>query len=355
MDWSVVLDFARTSWARAKQFTDTYPEIAVAGLVLAGLLALWMVFVLIRSLFRSFAAMRRAARSASIRKSGEVGARILIARGRNGRQRALCRFMTDALDQHLKKFMFGGPFQVLTFPDAVGGVARAEALLARTEADLIIWADTPKGLPKGKHGAVCISSRSTNPSEPARASQTLVMPRKRSEWSQALSKGMAYAVAKQYRPALGRPQDFRAERLMPVVEILLQIMEQKPKADPRLMAEIVDDTSSGALQMAVSGEVDWLDRAVEFTRTTLDGINRGVAPDRWIAAKVNLGRALRLRAERRFDPVVLREATAHLQEALEALRSESRFRLAESAAQAIADAQKLLSGRRKFSITGGGV
>jgi hypothetical protein len=259
--------------------------------------------------------------------------------------------MSQALDQHLKKFMFGGPYQLLPYPDTVGGAARAATLLQRTEADLIIWADTPKGT----RGAVCIASRSTNPSEPARASQVLTMPRKRSEWTEALSRAMAYAVAKQYRPALGRPQDFRAERLMPVVEILLAILQQKPKADPRLLAEIVDDTSSGALQMAASGEVDWLDRAVEFTRTTLDTISRSAAPDRWISAKVNLGRALRLRAERRFDPVVLREATAHLQEALEALRSESRFRLAESAAQAIADAQKLLSGRRKFSITGGGV
>ena len=51
----------------------------------------------------------------------------------------------------------------------------------------------------------------------------------------------------------------------------------------------------------------------------------------------------------------LREGIAHLTEALEALRSEPRLKLAESAAQAIGEAQKLLGTRRKFSISGGGL
>jgi hypothetical protein len=53
--------------------------------------------------------------------------------------------------------------------------------------------------------------------------------------------------------------------------------------------------------------------------------------------------------------VMLREGIAHLTEALEALRSEPRLKLAESAAQAIGEAQKLLGTRRKFSISGGGI
>ena len=88
---------------------------------------------------------------------------------------------------------------------------------------------------------------------------------------------------------------------------------------------------------------------------TLGEINRSAAPDRWIAANITLGRALRLKAEKRFDPVMLREGIAYLTEALEALRSEPRLKLAESAAQAIGEAQKLLGARRKFSISGGGI
>ena len=52
---------------------------------------------------------------------------------------------------------------------------------------------------------------------------------------------------------------------------------------------------------------------------------------------------------------MLREGIAYLTEALEALRSEPRLKLAECAAQAIGEAQKLLGTRRKFSISGGGI
>ena len=48
-------------------------------------------------------------------------------------------------------------------------------------------------------------------------------------------------------------------------------------------------------------------------------------------------------------------AAGRRKEALEALRSEPRLKLAESAAQAIGEAQKLLGTRRKFSISGGGI
>jgi hypothetical protein len=183
----------------------------------------------------------------------------------------------------------------------------------------------------------------------------LAMPKERSAWSEPLSRAMAYAAARQFRPALGRPQDFRAERLQPVVELLLSILDKKPKADPRLLAELADDASSGALQLAFAGDDTWIDRAVDIARATLAEINRSAAPDRWIAANITLGRALRLKAEKRFDPVMLREGIACLTDALEALRSEPRLKLAESAAQAIGEAQTLLGTRRKFSISGGGL
>ena len=93
---------------------------------------------------------------------------------------------------------------------------------------------------------------------------------------------------------------------------------------------MVDDASAGALQLAFSGDDTWIDRSVDIARSTLSEINRSAAPDRWIAANITLGRALRLKAEKRFDPVMLREGIAHLTEALEALRSEPRLKLAES-------------------------
>ena len=97
------------------------------------------------------------------------------------------------------------------------------------------------------------------------------------------------------------------------------------------------------------------DNARAIKDHTLANLDRTKAPDRWVNAKIALGRALRLRADQKFDPLILREAVDHLQEAMDALRGEPRLRLAEAAAQAIADSKRLLSGQRKFSITGGGI
>lgn len=350
MDFSSIIQAVQNWWGQAEAFIISSPEIAGVGLAIAAgfvvALGLLLGFVVLRSLKGA----TRSVRAASIRRLEAPGARIVVVDGRRGRPRMISAFMSSALERYLKEFMFGGPFRLNAFPGGIEGDQAALALMKRSEADLLIWTESSKGT----KGVVRILSRPANYEAP-RPPVTFVMPKDRNQWTLGLEQAMAYAAAKSYRPALGRPQDFRSERLQPVVELLLAILNEKPPADPRLLNELVDDATAGALQLASTGEPGWLERAVEISRQTLDSINRADSPDRWVAAKINLGRVLRLRAEKQFDPVVLRESITHLQEALEALRAEHRFKLAESAAAAIAEAQRLLSGRRKFSITGGGI
>jgi hypothetical protein len=327
------------------------PELAGVGLALGIGAAVSLLALALAGLVRIGMAVRRTLLAAAVKRHSDVGARILVVRGMLSRQRAVASFLRRAIDAHLRDYMFGGPFKVINYPGGLEGDERAEKLLKRTEADLVLWAEAPAG---GRLQAR-ILSRPSNTFEQQRPVMTLAMPKERSAWGPPLLRAMAYAAAKQFRPALGRPQDFRSERLQPVVESLLGILNQKPRADPKLLAEMVDDAASGALQLALAGDEAWLDRAVDIARATLADINRSASPDRWIAANITLGRALRLKAEKQFDPVMLREGIDHLTEALEALRSEPRFKLAESAAQAISDAQRLLGTRRKFSITGGGL
>jgi len=345
------------AWASVEAALMGSPSLAGIGLLLAAGAGLAMAVLAVAGLVRLLLAMRRGSIANRIRKENEIGARIVVVRGGPGRKRAIASFLHKAVDTHLKDYMFGGPFRVMTYPGSLEGDARAQQLLARTEADVILWAEAPRGAGSadGTKGSARILARPTNAFEAAREPVTLAMPKERNLWNDGLSRAMAYAAAKQFRPALGRPQDFRAERLQPVVESVLSILAQKPKADQALLAEMVDDSSAGALQLAFAGDDAWIDKSVEIARSTLGEINRSAAPDRWIAANITLGRALRLKAEKRFDPVMLREGIAHLTEALEALRSEPRLKLAESAAQAIGEAQKLLGTRRKFSISGGGV
>jgi hypothetical protein len=352
MDFNGLLQQLSAAWDRAETMLVASPELAGVGLALALGAGAAVAFLVLASIFRLGAAARRAALASAVKRDNEVGARILIVNGGGGKQRAVSAFLRRAVDEHLKDYMFGGPFRVVAYPGGLEGDARAEKLMKRTEADLILWAEAPRGV-KGGHARIL--SRPTTTFEAPRPPWTLAMPKERGAWSEALSRAMAYAAAKAFRPALGRPQDFRPERLQPVVESLLSILGQRPKADPKLLAEMVDDASAGALQLAFAGNDSWLDRSVDIARGTLAEINRSAAPDRWIAANITLGRALRLKAEKRFDPVMLREGMSYLTEALEALRSEPRFKLAESAAQAIGEAQKLLGTRRKFSISGGGL
>ena len=338
-------------WASLETAMAGSPTLAGVGMTLALGAALVVAVLLLVGLVRLFVGMRRGALAARVRRSDDVGARVLVVRGGKGRRKTISTFLGKAVESHLKDYMFGGPFRVITYPGNLEGDERAHKLMARTEADLILWAEAPKG----SRGVARMLARPSNTFDPPRQPITLAMPKEKAAWNEPLARALAYAAAKQYRPALGRPQDFRAERLQPVVESVLSILQQKPKADPALLAEMVDDSSAGALQLAFSGNDAWIDRSVDIARSTLSEINRSVAPDRWIAANITLGRALRLKAEKRFDPVMLREGIAYLTEALEALRSEPRLKLAESAAQAIGEAQKLLGARRKFSISGGGI
>jgi hypothetical protein len=346
-----ILKTLQDSWAALEQSLSGSPTLASIGLILAiGAGVALLIFGAI-ALVRLAFAMRRSALAARVRRDDEVGARVLVVRGGKGRRRLISAFLGDAIEKHLKAFMFGGPFRITFYPGNLEGDERAAQLMKRTEADLILWAEEPRG----SRGVARMLARPSNTFDPPRQPITLAMPREKSAWNDALARAMAYAAAKQYRPALGRPQDFRAERLQPVVETVISILADKPRADQALLAEMVDDSSAGALQLAFSGNDQWIDRSVEIARSTISEINRSAAPDRWIAANITLGRALRLKAEKRFDPVMLREGIAHLTEALEALRSEPRLKLAESAAQAIGEAQKLLGTRRKFSISGGGI
>ena len=346
-----MIESAQDIWSSATALLSASPSLSAVGFLIGGVVTLALLLYVLSALISALHGMRRTASLSRIRARNEVGARIVIAQPGGGRRRAITRFMGLSSEKFLQDYMFGGKFVVIRHPGGVANEAQAAAFLKKSEADIVVWSESRRGV---KGGLACILSRPTRPNEKQRPASRLAMPKRKTEWTEMLARASAYAVAKQYRPALGRPQDFRAERLTPVVESLLSIRHAAPNADPALMADITDDASAGALQIA-SSEPDWVPPAEQIARETLASLDRTKSPDRWINAKIALGRALRLRAEQKFDPVILREAVTHLQDAMDALRNEPRLRLAETAAQSIADSQRLLTGQRKFSITGGGI
>ena len=352
MDWASHIDRIQPLWERLEAYAVAYPAIAAAGFILAAVAAVAGAVALLMGLVRVLQSLGRSGRVRQIRAGSDIGARIVVVSGRLGRPNAASRMLKRALQNHLKDFMFGGQFEIYSYPGDLADAETAAELLRKTEADLVVWTQPSSR----KHPCeVGLVSRPPRAGEAASPPALLALPRKRTAWTPALEQAMVYACARHFRPALGRPQDFRPERLEPVVNTLLAVLSEEPAADETVIMQITDDATAGAVQLSQAGDETWSRMATQIARDTLEDIDRTRTPDRWILAKIALGRALRLRAERKFDPLALREAIAHLQDALEALRAEPRLKLGETAAQAIADAQRLLSGRRKFSITGGGI
>lgn len=350
-DFPLTIDGASSVWRALEAQILAHPEIAGIGLVIAAAAALTLVWFALAGLFRIARAAHIAGTAAEIRRGSDIGARILIARGANHAGSRVSEFMSQTARTHLKRYMFGGPFDVVDFPVRVSSVSQARKLLTQAGADVVVWGEGRKG----KAVLVHIVRRNNSIDRDVQEHRQLDMPAKRSDWTVELARAMAYGIARALRPSLGRPADFRAERLAPVVETLERILGEKPVLDETLKADILDDYAAGALQLAMGGMEGWTDRSVDIMRDTLNQLDRSKVPERWVTAKINLGRAIKHRCEEKFDPIMLQESIGHLTDALEALRTEPRFKIAEGAAQAISDCQKMLGTRRRFSITKGGI
>ncbi len=95
--------------------------------------------------FKLIAVARRAGLAAKIKRDNEVGARILIVRGNGGKQASVASFLRKSVEDHLADYMFGGPFRIAHFPGGLHGDDAAIRLMKRTDADLILWGEAPRG------------------------------------------------------------------------------------------------------------------------------------------------------------------------------------------------------------------
>ncbi|MBI1340351.1 hypothetical protein GC169_09130 [bacterium] len=351
MDFSSYLRPAETLLATANAILTRHPAWAGAAIAVVSVLALMMLASLALAVATLARSAQSAAQASRIRRSDEPGAKVILARSADPASGFVRRQTEGAIETHIGDYMFGGAFNIVRTSVAVRDAEHAERFLRTSGGDILVWTERDR---KGV-SFVRVVSRPDGSAEKVRPARAFRLPKEKAAWTPALMRAIAYGVAKHYRPALGRPQDFRPERLRPVVDSLVAILAERPKADSTLLLEMNDDLAAGALQLALAGEEDWIERCVEIARNGVAEISRAASPDRWAAAKITLGRALKLRCERRFDPVMLQESITHLTEAMEALRAEPRFKLAEAAAQTISDAQRLLANRRRFSISAGGI
>lgn len=347
---SLVTDALRY-WNMAETWILSYQELASFGVIIALAGMLTLVFFAFKLLWMAARSAHLAGTAAQVRRGTDIGSRVLITQGFGRNGKAASEFLSEAARTHLKGFMFGGPFDVIDFPARIRNEEEAQSLLKQAGADLVLWGE---GVKK-KQIVARIARRDDTKKTTQYQHRTIILPPEKAKWTKPLSAALAYATARELRPALSRPQDFRAERLEPVVNSLRKILDENPGMDAKLRGDIEDDFSAGTVQLAIANIDDWATRSVEILEGTLEGIDRSETPDRWVQAKINLGRALKLQCEQKFDPIVLQESVNHLTDALESLRSENKFKTAELAAQTISECQKMLGTRRRFSITRGGI
>jgi hypothetical protein len=298
--------------------------------------------------------MREKAWVHTVRRNRKPGYLVIVAPFDGPRAERTRAYAEAAVSVHFASFSFNAPFEVLGSPRRFSERAReaeARAMMVTTEADMIVWGREIVG---GTQNGVRLEGLARQPGDTAdRASVfSLVIPGRIAGDSSDMARLLAYALCRELQPALARPQDFRADRLEPIARRFGAMLEAHKGIGPTpVLRQLQDDYAISALHLGETGrDRDWLERASRaFEAVIAQG--RSAEPDRWINAKLGLGRAMLALAELRFDPVRIQEGTAHIRAALDVLRGHAKLRVADQGLAAIQKADRMLENRRRFSIT----
>lgn len=319
------------------------------GAAIAGVLYVaWSLFSVI------FSIVRAAANTAKVRvaaRSKSPGFRILIAsRG----DRGAMSFAHRALSEHLEKFTFRAPFQIMSAGPLIGDEVSVEraarSRLKRSGADMIIWADS---LP-GKKGGLRVFGISRGGGVPPQSAERfkLFFVGKRDKWKDTLAITIAYKLAKKLQPALSQPEGFRPERVKEIAAELDGLLNSKHAFSEAMREELETDFCAGALHVyEAGGDAEYIETVLERRSAKLEGSDlRGSA---YTQARLDLGRALLAKADINFDPVTVREGMAHLDAVINALGADSAIRRARLASDAVTRGKNMLETRKRFSLNFG--
>lgn len=329
-------------------------------LVGAGVVAVAAVFGLlwlIGRVFRVTASLYNSGKARAAKASKSPGFRILLARPEGAMSRRTDKWLTDALTTNLPVYAFGAPFSLVPMGRIKGGletasVARARKRMALADADLFVWVSRHG---KGERGLELHGLSRGGGLSPADARLfTIALPGARKAQTAEVARVAAYLIAKQLQPALSDPQAFRAEKIRDLAAELDSVMTAELPVSQTLRSEIEADYCAAGVRVAEElGELSALDKVIQLRRRHLEEANLKADTGRIIQAKLELGRALIVRAERQFDQAVVKEAIMHLAAAVEGLRGDPAIQRAQSASDALFKAQAMVESRKRFSLNFG--
>jgi hypothetical protein len=331
--------------------------LSLLGAAMAVVLALYLAAKLLAGLSRVSSAIYNSGKARQAKASKSPGFRILMARPEGGASGRTEKWLTSALSKNLPVFAFGAPFTLVPMGRIKGGlgtdaVAKARKRMATADADLFVWASRAG---KGERGLELHGlSRGGGLTAADARLFTIALPGSRKAQTEDVARLAAYLVAKHLQPALSDPQAFRAEKIRDLAFELNSVMENELPVSQTLRNEIEADFCAAGVRVAEDlGELSALDKVIALRRRHLEAASLAADTGRIIQAKLELGRALIVRAEKQFDQTVIKEAIAHLAQAVEGLRSDPVIQKAQSASDALFKAQTMIESRKRFSLNFG--
>lgn len=343
--------------ALSAQITDWFmstiagsPLWAGLGLAAAGLLAIWLIWQLVRGLAGFLGLIRN--KLASHRRRQTQGYTLGIAPLSGARGNAISKALTTALQAHISDFSFGAPVDVIQAPapsttKTLGQREVARKWLGKSASDLVAWGYRTSGKNAPYQLNILSCEGSLTPAE-AKESQAL-LPADFHKSSDIVKKVGAYLIARALQPGLAVATAFKAEKLVPVADFLADAIAAPGSLPPQ--TQLLIETDYCAMGLHIGDDVH-LERVVSLRRARLSADTQLNEQTR-IEARIDLGRALLAISGKRFDPTRVREAMDHLKIAVDMLREHPTIRLASQTSAAVQQGQSMLQNRQRFSVTGG--
>lgn len=324
------------------------------GLAAVLIAAFWML----NGMGKASRAARIALRAQALRRGKDHRPLILIAEIEGGSQ-GLRQEMKEAVEDNFGLFSFENDVQVDLFPirlKTVSPNAHPEArrrvaveaadALERSAADVIVWGK------RNFFGKLDIRLTTLPGYGRTHDVQHFELDWRVGRPDEAVQRALAFALARKARPVLHRPQDYKPDRLQPIVEALDKMVDARPEEiSENLQLDILSDFASGALSLGErGGHIKWLSKSLEARQAYLDRVDRTTDPLAWGSAQQEIGRALTALGEREGARDKLEEGAARLRLAMDALRSTDSLQQAEVALRALQRAEATLQQRRRVGL-----
>lgn len=351
--WEQLLTQASDAFFYTPHIFMAFASMALAAAIVA---AFWIV----HGLGRAGEKARQSLRASALRKAKDHRALVLVGKFEGINAQGARDEVMAAIEAHFGDFAFNAPVQVESFPAKLPVVPQkahpeklrrvavdAADVMESCAGEVIIWGS--QGLLSDKVDLRIVSFPGFNrPPE----MHSLEVRLTRGKLGEGLEQAVAYAVARRARPVLNRPQDYKPEKLQPIVEALDRLVERPPAGlTEQGQLELIGDFASGALSLGErGGQTLWLEKALDARRRYLDKVDRASDAGAWGSAQQEVGRALAALGEREGARDKLEEAVAILKLSLDALRATDSLQSAEVANRALSRAEQALQQRRKVGL-----